>query len=110
MNSLLWELCDGTRLFEEICGHMDSTFNEDIVPVMSRTSAGIDSLQSRNLMTLLNEPYARKWNTGPGIVPNHQKLGDLDGDLYINGKPTHSGEEPISQEDFEESQLGDPSE
>ena len=79
MNSMLWELCDGSRNFQSICEAMDACFNEDIAPVVERTAAGIDAMKSRNLMTILSQPYSKKWNIGPGIVPTHQHLSKLDG-------------------------------
>ena len=51
-NSLLWQLADGTRKFENICSILDSVFNEDISPVIDRTFAGINLLKSKNLMTV----------------------------------------------------------
>ncbi|MBT61509.1 MAG: hypothetical protein CMA63_08190 [Euryarchaeota archaeon] len=98
LNSMLWELCDGTREFEEVCRHMDATFNEEMAPVVDRTYTGIEALRTRNLMTVLREPYARKWNTGPGIVPKHQTLGQLDGTIDIDSTPSHEGEHPIIED------------
>ena len=59
MNSMLWELCDGSRSFQEVCSAMDATFNEDIAPPVDRTASGIDALKSRNLMTFLSEPFTK---------------------------------------------------
>lgn len=82
-NSLLWQLADGTRKFENICSILDSVFNEDISPVIDRTFAGINLLKSKNLMTVLNEPYNGKWNIKKGITPVNQELNDLDPSLGI---------------------------
>lgn len=76
MNSMLWELCDGSRDFQSVCAAMDACFNEDIAPVVERTAAGIDAMKSRNLMTTLSQPYSKKWNIGPGIAPSHQHLSE----------------------------------
>ncbi len=84
MNSLLWELCDGTRTFEEICLQLDSTFHEEIAPVVNRTTHGIASLISNNLMLALDEPLAGRWNIGPGITPAGQTLDDADERLKID--------------------------
>ena len=46
-NSMLWQLCDGTRKFEEICKILDSLFHEDISPVIHRTAAGINLLKRK---------------------------------------------------------------
>ena len=34
MNSMLWELCDGSRTFVEICSVLDEVFKEEIAPVL----------------------------------------------------------------------------
>jgi len=78
MNSMLWELADGTRTFQDICAAMDEVFHEDIAPVVVRTAAGIDALISRNLMTCLGQTFTQKWNIGPGQIPHQQKLGEVD--------------------------------
>ena len=87
MNSLLWELCDGSRSFEEICSHMDSTFNEDIAPVMDRVQSGIMQFKSLNMMTLLDEPLKCKWRVGPGITPRGQTLEESEEDLNLDATP-----------------------
>ena len=84
MNSLLWELCDGTRTFQEICQELDSTYHEEIAPVVNRTTLGIASLIANNLMLALDEPLAGKWNIGPGITPAGQTLDELDERLNID--------------------------
>ena len=78
MNSMLWELCDGSRSFQEVCSAMDATFNEDIAPPVDRTASGIDALKSRNLMTFLSQPFTGKWSTSPGNTPIHQTLAEAD--------------------------------
>ena len=52
MNSLLWELCDGTRNFEEICSYLDTTFHERIAPVEERTAAAITRLNQLGLIVM----------------------------------------------------------
>ncbi|MBT3421052.1 MAG: PqqD family protein [Euryarchaeota archaeon] len=84
MNSLLWELCDGTNTFEEICNHLDSTFHEDIAPVVERTNRGIIHLKSQNLVTVLNQPFTGKWSIKRGIVPRNQNLEPLDPQFEID--------------------------
>jgi len=84
MNSLLWELCDGTRDFQEICDQLDSTYHEEIAPVVNRTTLGIASLIANNLMLALDEPFDGKWNIGPGITPAGQTLDELDERLNID--------------------------
>ncbi|MGB0813969.1 MAG: hypothetical protein ACPGSA_00240 [Poseidonia sp.] len=74
MNSLLWELCDGSRTFGEICQVMDEVFHEHIAPVIQRTAAAIGLFQSRNLALMLDEPLNGRWTVGPGKTPDHQSL------------------------------------
>jgi hypothetical protein len=70
LNSLLWELCDGYRTFEEICTIMDATFHERISPVVERTSSAIEKLSSLGYIGLSNHPFNDNWLTGPGIDPS----------------------------------------
>ena len=81
MNSLLWELSDGSRTFGEICGVMDEVFREEIAPVMQRTAAAIGLFQRNNLALMLDEPLNRRWTVGPGQTPEHQTLAGLSDDL-----------------------------
>ena len=74
MNSLLWELSDGSRTFSEICRVMDEVFREEIAPVMQRTAAAIGLFQRNNLALMLEEPLNRRWTVGPGQTPEHQTL------------------------------------
>lgn len=73
LNSLLWELCDGTRSFEEICELMDSTFHERIAPVSERTTAALTRLNQLGLIGLSKDPFEGEWERGPG----HDPSGDL---------------------------------
>ena len=77
MNSLLWELSDGSRTFGEICAVMNDIFHEDIAPVMQRTAAAVNLLQRNNLMLVLDEPLNERWFIGPGKTPEHQMLAPL---------------------------------
>ena len=70
MNSLLWELCDGTRSFEEICDLMDSTFNERIAPVAERTTAALTRFNQLGLIGLSKRPFDGEWERGPGFDPS----------------------------------------
>ena len=87
MNSMLWELSNGQRTFEEVCEHMNAAFQEDIAPVVDRTAAGIDALKRRNLMTTLNEEFSQKWCIQPGQVPPHQTLSELGQEFTIDSQP-----------------------
>ncbi len=74
MNSLLWELCDGTRSFEELCDVMDTTFNERIAPVVERTEAALTRFNQLGLIGLSKSPYDGEWERGPGFDPSGELL------------------------------------
>tara|TARA_B100000003_G_scaffold206101_1_gene220946 strand:- start:633 stop:1139 length:507 start_codon:yes stop_codon:yes gene_type:complete len=84
MNSMLWELCDGSRTFVEICSVLDEVFKEEIAPVLHRTTAAIHLLQQNNLLLMLEEPLNNRWLVGPGITPGHQTLDNLPEGLEID--------------------------
>ena len=84
MNSLLWELADGSRTFSEICERLDATFHESIAPVIHRTAAAIALMQSQHLMLVLESPLENRWYVGPGKTPEHQQLAPLDESLSID--------------------------
>ncbi len=77
MNSMLWELCDGHRTFEDICNIMNSTFHDEISPVIHRTELAISQFLQLNLMVIKKEPLNDKWKVGPGMIPKGQQLEDL---------------------------------
>ena len=87
MNSLLWELSDGSRTFGEICRVMDEVFREEIAPVMQRTAAAIGLFQRNNLALMLEEPLNRRWTVGPGQTPEHQTLAGLSDELDYDSSP-----------------------
>ncbi len=80
MNSMLWELCDGSRTFGEVCSNMNDVFHEEIAPVIQRTATAIALLQRNNLMLMLEEPLNNRWPIGPGRTPEHHVLGELPDD------------------------------
>ena len=86
MNSLLWELCDGSRTFAEVCVVLDQTYQEAISPVIQRTTAALRVFESQNLMLLLDEPLQQRWMVGPGTTPSHQNLDPLDVSLRIDAQ------------------------
>tara|TARA_B100001248_G_C27195125_1_gene368555 strand:- start:15 stop:401 length:387 start_codon:yes stop_codon:yes gene_type:complete len=51
--SMLWELMDGTRTFEEICIVMDSLYHEDVAPVEDRVKAYLEVFVRLNVATVL---------------------------------------------------------
>lgn len=70
MNSLVWELCNGQRTFDEICELLDSTFHERIAPVKERTTATISRMVHLGYIGLLQEPFDSRWSIEPGIDPS----------------------------------------
>jgi len=108
MNSMLWELCDGSRSFQEVCSAMDATFNEDIAPPVDRTASGIDALKSRNLMTFLSEPFTGKWTISPGNTPIHQTLAEADErrgyDIEPRSESERSGIIGVGSDDLQDDQ------
>lgn len=50
--SMLWELMDGERNFEEICRIMKSVYHEDISPVEDRIKAYLDVFVRLNVATV----------------------------------------------------------
>ena len=51
--SMLWELMDGERNFEEICQIMTSLYHEDIAPVDGRIKAYLEVFVRLNVATVL---------------------------------------------------------
>ena len=74
MNSMLWELCDGSRTFLDVCRVLNDVFAEDVAPVVSRTAMALAQLQRNNLLLMLDEPLNGRWSIGPGLTPDHQSL------------------------------------
>ena len=84
MNSMVWELCDGSRTFEEVCAVLDRTFHEDIAPVIQRTTAALGLMQQNNLILILDAPLEQRWYIGPGRIPEHQSLAEVDPELNLD--------------------------
>lgn len=85
-NSVLWELCNGQRTFAQICEHMNSTFHEEVSPVVHRTQAGIQVFMGLNVMKIVDNVDDIVWDTIPGRVPNGQILAEevgFDADVEI---------------------------
>lgn len=61
MNSVLWELMDGTKQFIEICHLMDATFHERIAPVDERLRASVNQLVSDGLVIVRQTPLNGEW-------------------------------------------------
>ena len=72
MNSLLWELSDGSRTFNEICQIMDEIFAEHISPVEERTAIALRQFETLGFLVMLKEKFDGSWPNGPGInIPNN---------------------------------------
>ena len=76
-NSVLWELCNGKRTFEEICQHMSETYHEEVSPVVHRTQAGIQVFINLYVLRLVSDSSSVNWNTKPGHIPPNQQLEDV---------------------------------
>ena len=76
-NSVLWELCNGKRTFEEICQHMSETYHEEVSPVVHRTQAGLQVFINLNVLRLVSDSTSVNWNTKPGHIPPNQQLDDV---------------------------------
>ncbi|MEE3269657.1 MAG: hypothetical protein VX204_00905 [Candidatus Thermoplasmatota archaeon] len=73
MNSLLWELIDGTRTLSEINSFMNSTFHERIAPTEERVEASISNMMSLGLVVVRTTPLNGEWITSP----LHDPSGEL---------------------------------
>ena len=76
-NSVLWELCNGKRTFEEICQHMSETYHEEVSPVVHRSQAGLQVFINLNVLRLVSDSSSVNWNTKPGHIPPNQQLDDV---------------------------------
>ena len=72
LNSLIWELCNGLRSFDEICRIMDVTFHERVAPVAERTAMALRQLERLGCLAIIENKFDGGWEIGPGIVPNGQ--------------------------------------
>jgi len=62
LNSLFWELMDGSRDLKTITKIMDSTFHERIAPVSDRLSASLVKFLELNLVVLLESEFDNSWD------------------------------------------------
>ena len=82
LNSLLWELMDGTRTIRQINLLMDSTFHERIAPVEERVESSIANMMSLGLVIVRAAPISGEWNTSALHDPSGL-LADADPSLRI---------------------------
>ena len=73
MNSVLWELMDGTVQLEMITRLMDATFHERIAPAEERIRASIANLVSDGLAVVRQSPFKGEWN----VSSRHDPSGRL---------------------------------
>ena len=69
MNSVLWELLDGSKDFQSICSMMDSTFHERIAPVEDRVRASIVQYCTLGLAIVRQSPLSDEWDVSAGLDP-----------------------------------------
>ena len=62
MNSVLWELMDGTLQLEKITRLMDLTFHERIATADERIRASIGKLVADGLAVVRQSPFRGEWN------------------------------------------------
>ena len=74
MNSVLWELMDGTNQFREICRLMDVTFHERISPADERVRASVNQLVSDGLAIVRQTPFNGEWNISSRYDPSGKLL------------------------------------
>ncbi len=87
MNSLLWELSDGSRKFDEICKIMDEVFAEHISPVEERTAIALRQFESLGFLIMLQEKFDKSWPNGPGIKDPRHPLPESDEKLELDINP-----------------------
>ena len=74
MNSLIWELSDGSRDFQTIVHHLNMTFEEEATPVVERSTAAIRGFVALGVMKLMPKGVDVPWSTEPGQVPSGQRI------------------------------------
>ncbi len=74
MNSLLWELSDGTRDFQTIVHHLNQAYEEEASPVIERSTAAVRGFVALGVMKLMPSDGEVPWSTEPGLVPSGQSI------------------------------------
>ena len=74
MNSLLWELSDGTRDFQTIVHHLNQAYEEEATPVIERSTAAVRGFVALGVMKLMPSDGEVPWSTEPGLVPSGQSI------------------------------------
>ena len=81
MNSLIWELSDGTHDFQTIVNHLNDAYQEEATPVIERSTAAIRGFVALGVMKLVPDGADIGWSTEPGRVPEDQDLEARDPDV-----------------------------
>jgi|TARA_B100001250_G_C19785118_1_gene783781 hypothetical protein len=68
--TVVWELCDGTNSFEQLCNQLDDIFKEEIAPVDERTCAAIDNLGRSGLIEIHRQLPLIEHNIHPHPLPD----------------------------------------
>ena len=87
MNSLLWELSDGSRKFSEICKIMDEVFAEHISPVEERTAIALKQFESLGFIVMLKNKFDKSWPNGPGVEKSTNPLPEPNPKLGLDWIP-----------------------
>ncbi|CAI8210681.1 MAG: Uncharacterised protein [Methanobacteriota archaeon] len=87
MNSLLWELCDGSRNFSQICKIMDEVFTEHISPVEERTAIALRQFESLGFLIILKQKFDKSWPNGPGVQDPNNPLPEPNSELGLDVNP-----------------------
>ncbi len=81
MNSLIWELSDGTRDFQSIVQHLNEAYHEEATPVIERSTAAVRGFVALGVMKLIPTEGVVPWSTDPGIVPEGQNIEPREPDI-----------------------------
>lgn len=81
MNSLIWELSDGTHDFQSIVNHLNDAYQEEATPVVERSTAAVRGFVALGVMKLVPDGAEIGWSTEPGRVPEGQALEAKDPDI-----------------------------
>ena len=87
MNSLLWELSDGSRTFDEICEILDTVFAEHIHPVQERTAIALKQFESLGFIVMLKNKFDKSWPNGPGVNNPENPLPAPNSKLELDWSP-----------------------
>ena len=67
LNSMLWELMDGSRTKSEITEILEQTFHERMIPASHRVAMSIQEMIDLGLVIPLPGKFRGQWNIDPVI-------------------------------------------